>query len=408
MRFSPVALLLVLAATLPADADEFHYATVEGFGGVPLVVAEAGNPQGPAILFVHGYSQSLLSWKYQLGDRALQQRYRLVALDLRGHGASAKPWKAEDYRREALGGDLQAVIEAKGLGRPILVGWSYGGEVAMAFLRHHGVRSVGGLVLVDTATSLEGPAQPPDASDPEVAQLISAVQRMGSMDLASNREGTRRFVDALTARSMPRADAEEALIYNLLTPAYARTAMRYVPDNSDMAGALKLPVLIVHGEQDVVSPPSAGQASHRLIPGSRLLTYRGVGHAPFLEDSRRFNRDLSEFADRVIREEAAAADALRAYFGNTWVYTASDGTKYVYLNSDGSFAIVIQNGSLFHGDWVLKGEEICFHVGRDDASCFDDLLGRTVDVAWEGSRPDKPYRGIIHAGRPNAVNRRPD
>jgi non-heme chloroperoxidase len=406
MRFSPTALLLVLAA-LPAGADGFHYATVEGFGGVPLVVAETGNPQGPAILFVHGYSQSLLSWKRQLADRELQRRYRLVALDLRGHGASAKPWKPEDYRREALGGDLQAVIAAKGLGRPILVGWSYGGEVAMALLRHHGVRSVRGLVLVDTSASLDGPAQPPNAADPKVAQLIGAVQRMGSMDLASNREGTRRFIDALTARPLSRADADEALIYNLMTPAYARTAMRYVPDNSDMAGTVHVPVLILHGEQDTVSPPSAGQASHRLIPGSQLITYQGVGHAPFLEDPQRFNRDLSAFAERVIREEEAAADSLRAYFGNTWVYTASDGTKYVYLNPDGSFSIVIQDGSLFHGDWVLKGRELCFHVGRDDASCFEDLVGRPSGEAWEGSRPGKTYRGIIHAGRPSVVDRRP-
>jgi len=65
-----------------------NFTSVTTADGVRLNVVETGNPQGPAIVFVHGISQSWLSWIAQLSDPALRAKYRLIAFDLRGHGAS--------------------------------------------------------------------------------------------------------------------------------------------------------------------------------------------------------------------------------------------------------------------------------------------------------------------------------
>ena len=64
--------------------------------GVTLSVVESGNPEGPAVLFVHGFSQSAMSWRLQMESK-LQQKYRLIAMDLRGHGYSGKPETPESY-----------------------------------------------------------------------------------------------------------------------------------------------------------------------------------------------------------------------------------------------------------------------------------------------------------------------
>ena len=79
-----------------AFAMNLTFSTVEGGGGVSLSVVETGRKDGPGILFIHGFSQSYLSWKTQLGSD-LADDFRLIAFDLRGHGASGKPFDPENY-----------------------------------------------------------------------------------------------------------------------------------------------------------------------------------------------------------------------------------------------------------------------------------------------------------------------
>lgn len=108
-------------------------------------------------------------------------------------------------------------------------------------------------------------------------------------------------------------------------------------------------------------------------------------------------------ASSCIQANEGTGNSLASFYGNTWVYTADDGTKYVYLNADKSFAIVVQNGNLYTGQWTLDGQKVCFHVAGDDPSCFTDLVGRKVGVAWNGSEREERYTGIIHEGRPKLI-----
>ena len=99
---------------------------VEGGGGLRLQAREWGNPRGPAILLIHGWSQSHMSWSYQV-ESHLADEFRLVALDNRGHGMSEKPPEAEHYRDERLwADDVAAAIYAVNLARLVRVGWSSG------------------------------------------------------------------------------------------------------------------------------------------------------------------------------------------------------------------------------------------------------------------------------------------
>ena len=115
---------IVAAGTFAAHAGGLQRTTVEAPDGVNLSVVESGNPDGPALLFVHGFSQSAASWRHQL-ESDLGDTFRLIALDLRGHGYSAKPEDPARYVASKLwADDIASVVAAKGLDGFVLVGWS--------------------------------------------------------------------------------------------------------------------------------------------------------------------------------------------------------------------------------------------------------------------------------------------
>ncbi len=91
--------------------------------GLTISAQDWGNPNGPEILFIHGFSQSHLSWIKQVTNSDLAKEFHMVTYDLRGHGNSDKPFEPERYKTSKYWGDeVQAVMDATGLKRPVLVG----------------------------------------------------------------------------------------------------------------------------------------------------------------------------------------------------------------------------------------------------------------------------------------------
>src|SRR5438128_483865 len=112
--------------------------TVRGAGQVKLHVREWGKPAGVPILLIHGWSQNHLCWMKQY-EGELRDEFRVVALDLRGHGMSDAPLQAEQYADgDKWADDIAAIIDQLALDRPTLVGWSYGGFIISDFVRKHG------------------------------------------------------------------------------------------------------------------------------------------------------------------------------------------------------------------------------------------------------------------------------
>src|SRR5678815_1855306 len=142
---------------------------VTGGGDVQIHVAEAGNPEGQPLLFIHGVSQCRLAWKRQF-ESDLTGDYRLVAMDLRGHGLSEKP--IEGYGDSKLwADDVNAVIEGLGLTRPVIAGWSYGPLVIFDYIRHYGEENIGGINIVGGITKL-GTEEAASVLTPEFLALV--------------------------------------------------------------------------------------------------------------------------------------------------------------------------------------------------------------------------------------------
>ncbi len=175
-------LALLFAAHTGAAPNQTYVSAPDG---VKVAVQEYGNPKGLEIVLVHGLDGSHLNWMKQTSSPLLSE-YRLITHDLRGHGFSDKPTDASYYADGKRWGDeLHAVIEAKHLKRPVLVGWSLGGPVLTNYLGLYGDSQIAGIVYVDGVIELK-----PELLKPHPATITALM----SPDEAAYLEGTRQFV----------------------------------------------------------------------------------------------------------------------------------------------------------------------------------------------------------------------
>jgi non-heme chloroperoxidase len=269
---------------------------VHGGGGLRLHVREWGNPQGPPIVFVHGWSQSQLCWSRQITG-GLAKDFRIVTFDLRGHGTSEKPLGPEHYVDARLWAeDLAAVIEQVGPDRPVLVAWSYGGFVVTDYLRAYGEDGIAGLNLVGSAVMLK------PGFDHIGPDFLENAGDAGAPDLPTNIAAIRRFVRACTAQPLSGDDWSTTLCWNMVVPAEVRRALltREI-DADDVLSRLSVPVLVTHGRADTIVLPSMAEHVLDRCEAAQASWYEGIGHLPFLEDPARFDRELREFTNRATR-----------------------------------------------------------------------------------------------------------
>jgi non-heme chloroperoxidase len=293
-----IAAALFVAMAQPGFAEGLKYKpiTVKTPDGLTISAQEWGNPAGPEILFIHGFSQSHLSWMRQV-DSDLAKDFRIVTYDLRGHGNSDKPLDPARYRdSKAWGDEVQAVIDTTGLKRPVLVGWSYAGRVISDYVATHGAGQLAGIDFVDA----------PIKADPAlIGDNLKNLPLMASEDLVTNITATRTFLHGCFSRQPSADDYETMLAFNMMVPPKVRAGLSGRPlDATEMMSRLKLPVLVTHGAEDRNARLGAGQYTASVIPGAKLSVYEGVGHSPFYEDAPRFNAELAAF----VRAAAARTD----------------------------------------------------------------------------------------------------
>src|SRR3981189_3734645 len=124
-----VATALLATVAQPGFGQDLKYKpiAVKTPDGLTISAQEWGSPAGAEILFIHGFSQSHLSWMRQV-DRDLAHDFRTVTSDLRGHGNSVMQLEPARYRGcKASGREPRDAWPASAPKRPVLVGWSYAG-----------------------------------------------------------------------------------------------------------------------------------------------------------------------------------------------------------------------------------------------------------------------------------------
>ena len=265
---------------------------VAGGGGVRLHVVETGNAGGRPILFIHGGSQSWLTWSRQL-DSELARDHRLVATDLRGHGLSDKPRDAYGDSR-LWADDVAAIIDALNLDRPVLSGWSYGPLVILDYLRHYGEDRVGGIHFVGGITKLGSDA----AMSVITPEWLSLVPGLCATDAEESVRSLESLLRLCFLQQPSASDLYLMLGYNVSVPPYVRQGLfSRAFDNDDLLPRIRKPALITHGAKDAVVKPEVVDQHKGSLAHAQIYIMPNVGHAAFWEDAAAFNQRLRAFVE---------------------------------------------------------------------------------------------------------------
>jgi non-heme chloroperoxidase len=283
------------AVTEPVAASMRTY-TVRGGGGLRLHVREWGKPDGPPILFIHGWSQNHLCWAKQY-ESSLADEFRLVAYDLRGHGMSEAPLEPEHYTAGKLwADDLAAIVDELRLDRLVLVGWSYGAFVISDYVRVYGQDRIAAINFVEGVTRLGEAAFGTLIGPGFLDHFVDATVD----DLPTNIRAMRSFVNTCLVKPLSSDDVETAMCWNAVVAAPIRAALAArTIDDDDVLRALEVPVLVTQGRMDSVVLPAMAEHLLATCPTAEASWYEGVGHVPHLEEPERFNRELAALARRV-------------------------------------------------------------------------------------------------------------
>ena len=235
---------------------------------------------GLPLVLLHGLGGDADDWAFCLD--ALSAAHRVIAPDLLGFGRSDKPHI--EYTIAGFVEVLERFLHELGITRATLIGHSLGGWITAAFALRS-PEALDKLVLVDAAGVWEDtPTLPIDLHVSTLAHMREVFQRV----FYDKRMATDELVEYAYAQHLQRGDGYT--IHNVLQN--LRDGRERL---DDLLSALKLPTLIVWGEQDEMIPLAIGQRMHRLIAGSRLEAIPRCGHLPELEKPAEFVRCLLQF-----------------------------------------------------------------------------------------------------------------
>ncbi len=252
-----------------------------------LKYEEAG--RGFPIILLHGFPHNRSLWADQLFG--LCDRCRVIAPDLRGFGESTSgpPWSMESFA-----GDVAELMERLSIEKAVIAGLSMGGYVAFEFFRRYRDR-VHSLVLADTRAGADSDETRAKRRD------LQTLARSGGAAAVADAQIT-GMVGATTRDTRP--DIVQR-VHTMLAAAPlegivgALEAMMNRRDSTPLLLEIDVPVLIVVGEEDALTPVKESRAMHAAIPGSTLAVIPDAGHVSNIERPIEFNSAMRNFLASV-------------------------------------------------------------------------------------------------------------
>src|SRR5215208_2390387 len=253
----------------------------------PPVPPAATSGAGTPLVLLHAFPLDGRMWAPQV--EALAGTYQVIVPDLRGFGA-ARDQAVSEAGMDLLADDLLRLLDDRGLDRVVLGGLSLGGYVALAFMRRHADR-VSGLVLLDTKATADG--------DQARADRLKMAERV----LAEGNDFVPevmlpKLLGETTREHRPEVVSRVAALIREQTPqaiAGAQWGMAARAATTDVLASVKVPTLVVTGEEDAVTGPEVGRDLAAGIPGARFLLVEEAGHLANLEQPEIVNEALLDF-----------------------------------------------------------------------------------------------------------------
>ena len=301
------------AAHGPLNLPAATLGKVRGASGADLTVAHYGPAGAPTLLLTHGWGADRHDWDYVIG--AFKDRFHVVVWDLPGLGESSK---AKDYSMQTLAGDLDSVVSSLKDRPVILVGHSIGGilniEYARRFPEKMG-RDVRALVQVNTtytnpvetkkgaelSSKLQKPVYEP------LLHVITWTSPVGRVlgwlayqsGLAHVQLAQQSFAGAETWEQL---DQMAQYAYRSSTGVVAQGVLGMLHwDGSDVLGQIRVPTLIISGDEDVTTLPSASDRMEHDIPSSARVAVSRAAHLGPVEQYQRYADAIASFATKPAR-----------------------------------------------------------------------------------------------------------
>ncbi len=247
--------------------------------GVRLFYNDTGSGD-PALLFIHGWCCDSTHWRRT--TPAFRRSHRIVTTDLRGHGKSDKP--KQDYTMDGFCEDIEWLIGQLGLRRPIVIGHSMGGIIALLLARRH-KRALRALVMVDAPLYIA-------ISQPELDALLQGVDSPAYRQAAQLLIETRFFRP--TSPKALRSELTERMLrtpQHVLAPALRSLAAEMRPPPMEL-GILSLFI-------DAGRTFDELKLVERTVPGIQIARTVGAGHFNMLEAPDQVNGMLRIFIDQL-------------------------------------------------------------------------------------------------------------
>ncbi|GAB1450217.1 alpha/beta fold hydrolase [Draconibacterium sp.] len=254
--------------------------------GLNVSYIDEGRKNAPVIVFVHGFPFNKWMWKKQI--KAFKKDFRVIAYDIRGFGNSEKG--NVHFSVQLFGFDLIGLMDALHIEKAVLCGLSMGGYIAFSVMENFQHR-FSKLVLCDTKCA----GDDVEAKEKRM-QTIESIKQNGKSKYAEESLwklfSQSSFVSNPEAieqvREMILATPDEVLFQSLI-------ALAERHDNCSLLSTTNLPVLIIVGEDDKLTPPDIARQMDEKIPDSDLFIIENAGHLSPMEQPEEFNRLLKSF-----------------------------------------------------------------------------------------------------------------
>jgi 3-oxoadipate enol-lactonase len=240
---------------------------------------------GRPLLLVHGFPLDSRVWQHQIDH--LSGQYRVIAPDLRGFGQSLN---TAAFTLDDLADDLHQLLVHLKATPAVVVGLSMGGYVAFSLAKRH-TADLAGLVLADTKADADTTQGKQARND-----MIALVQREGSEAIADKMMPN--MLSADTVQRRPEVQSSLREIMNACPPttiAHALAAMRDREDHNDYIPSIPVPLLLIYGQNDAITPPTHADAIQQKCPRATKKVIANAGHMTPIEAPEEVTAALQAF-----------------------------------------------------------------------------------------------------------------
>jgi pimeloyl-ACP methyl ester carboxylesterase len=260
--------------------------------GETLAYIDRGERSGPAVVLIHGYTDSARDWVPMLPY--LSKRYRLILVDIRGHGQSSKPECC--YTRLDFAYDIKLLLDALGVHKADIVGHSLGSIIAQTFAEYWPERTAHVVLISSTGGS------PPDLKKKPAFDFAAEIRKLkepidpGSPFMIAWWDSPTP-VDADFIRRQRKDAAGIPLRVWLAVLDEALPANNVYGDLQNTLPRLKAPTLLIWGSKDPIMEEDMRESLRDALPKAKVKIFDGLGHNPFWEDPRGVAGTVNAFLD---------------------------------------------------------------------------------------------------------------